>query len=150
VLGGLTIYAVPQVLAATLPVSAESGQIATVVKLTRVLLLGPVVAIFAFLHRHEASAGDKRFALQKFIPWFVIGFLALAVMRTTGTLPDGPAHGAQTFSRLLTAVSMAALGLSVDLRTVKSTGPRVAVVVLALTVMLVAFALVLIKVVGIA
>jgi uncharacterized integral membrane protein (TIGR00698 family) len=150
VLGGLTIYAVPQVLAATLPVSAESGQIAIVVKLTRVLLLGPVVAIFAFLHRHEAAGHDTRFSLQKFIPWFVLGFLALALLRTTGAIPNGAAHGAQQLSRLLTAISMAALGLSVDLRTVKSTGPRVATVVLALTALLVGFALVLIEVFGVA
>ncbi len=47
VLAGLTVYAVPQVLAATLPVSVISGQIATVVKLLRVLMLGPVVTFFA-------------------------------------------------------------------------------------------------------
>lgn len=150
VLGGLTIYAVPQVLAATLPVSAQSGQIATVVKLTRVLLLGPVVAIFAFMHRGEAGGGEKRFSLQKFVPWFVIGFIALAALRTGGLVADSPSHHVQEISRILTAIAMAGLGLSVDLRTVRSTGPRVAVVVLGLTVMLIALALVLIKVVGIA
>ena len=150
VLGGLTIYAVPQVLAATLPVSAESGQIATVVKLTRVLLLGPVVAIFAFLHRGEAGGDEKRFSLQKFVPWFVIGFLGLAALRTGGLVPDSPSHDAQQISRVLTAVAMAGLGLSVDLRTVRATGPRVAAVVLGLAVLLIAFALILIEVFGIA
>ena len=43
VVAGLTVYAVPQVLAATLPVSALSGQVGTLVKLTRVLMLGPIV-----------------------------------------------------------------------------------------------------------
>src|SRR5262249_31904933 len=47
VLAGMTIYAVPQVLAATVPVSALSGQIGMLVKLVRVLLLGPVIVIFS-------------------------------------------------------------------------------------------------------
>src|ERR1041385_4738854 len=42
-LAGLTVYAVPQVLAATLPIGALSNQVGTVVKLVRVLMLGPVV-----------------------------------------------------------------------------------------------------------
>lgn len=57
ILAGLTVYAVPQVLAATFPVSVESGQIGTLVKLARVMLLGPVVAIFALLHRGEQATG---------------------------------------------------------------------------------------------
>ncbi len=47
VLAGLTVYAVPQVLAAAFAVSPLSGQVATVVKLARVLMLGPVVVFFA-------------------------------------------------------------------------------------------------------
>jgi uncharacterized membrane protein YadS len=43
VLAGLTVYAVPQVLAATLPIGALSNQVGTVIKLVRVLMLGPVV-----------------------------------------------------------------------------------------------------------
>ena len=43
VLAGLTVYAVPQVLAATLPIGAFSNQVGTIVKLVRVLMLGPVV-----------------------------------------------------------------------------------------------------------
>jgi uncharacterized integral membrane protein (TIGR00698 family) len=52
VVAGMTVYAVPQVLAATLPVSAAAGAMATLVKLTRVLLLGPlVVAMSVVSHR---------------------------------------------------------------------------------------------------
>src|SRR5690606_29073597 len=43
VVAGLTVYAVPQVIAATFPVSALAGQVGTLVKLVRVLMLGPVV-----------------------------------------------------------------------------------------------------------
>ena len=47
VLAGLTVYAVPQVLAATLPIGALSNQVGTVIKLVRVLMLGPVVLGFS-------------------------------------------------------------------------------------------------------
>ena len=49
VLAGLTVYAVPQVLAATLPIGALSNQVGTVVKLVRVLMLGPVVLSLSLL-----------------------------------------------------------------------------------------------------
>src|ERR1700675_1837819 len=52
VLAGLTVYAVPQVLAATLPIGALSNQVGTVVKLVRVLMLGPVVLGLSLISRH--------------------------------------------------------------------------------------------------
>jgi len=140
VLAGLTVYAVPQVLAATFPVSAESGQIGTRVKLTRVLLLGPVVAIFAFLHRHEQEPG-ARFSLNRFLPWFVIGFALCAMARTAGALSPGIGNQAQNASKILTIVAMAGLGLSVDIRAVREAGHRVAAVVVGLLIILVALAL---------
>lgn len=140
VLAGLTVYAVPQVLAATLPVSVESGQIGSLVKLTRVLLLGPVVAIFAFLYRgeHEATA---RLSIQRFLPWFLVGFAAFATARTTGLIPTSLGEQLQDTSKLLTLVAMAGLGLSVDVRSVRGTGGRVALVVVALLIALVFLAL---------
>jgi len=51
VLAGLTVYAVPQVLAATVPVGLVSTQVGTLVKLIRVLMLGPVVVAFSLVAR---------------------------------------------------------------------------------------------------
>ncbi len=59
VLAGMTVYAVPQVLAATFPVSTLSGQIGTLVKLVRVLMLGPVVIFFA-LRARSSQTGTAR------------------------------------------------------------------------------------------
>ena len=69
VLAGLTVYAVPQVLAATLPIGALSNQVGTVVKLVRVLMLGPVVLALSLftvrLHQETdepappVTAGDR-------------------------------------------------------------------------------------------
>jgi uncharacterized integral membrane protein (TIGR00698 family) len=142
VFAGMTVYAVPQVLAATIPVSAVSGQFGSVVKLTRVLFLGPVVAIFAWIFRDkESGTGSSGLTLTKLFPWFIIGFVGLMILRSVHVIPDGLGDVAKDISKVLTAIAMAGLGLSVDLRSVRTTGSRVLVVVAVLTVMLMATAL---------
>jgi uncharacterized integral membrane protein (TIGR00698 family) len=144
VVAGLSVYAVPQVLAATFPVSATAGQIASLVKLTRVLLLGPVVALLAIIFRErDETTGASTLTLKKLVPWFVIGFAITVALRSLGVVPGWMADGAQETSRVLTAVAMAGLGLSVDVRSVRETGGRVAAVVLVLTVLLVTTATIL-------
>ena len=60
VLAGLTVYAVPQVLAATLPIGALSNQVGTVIKLVRVLMLGPVVLGLSLLGARPANRPAAR------------------------------------------------------------------------------------------
>ncbi|MEO8286647.1 MAG: putative sulfate exporter family transporter [Chloroflexota bacterium] len=120
VLAGMTVYAVPQVLAATLPVSALSGQIGTLVKLARVLMLGPVVLFFALRFRQPDGAG--RVSVSKLVPPFIIGFLLLALARSVGVLPAAIADPLREVSRWLTIAAMAALGLGVDVRAVRKVG----------------------------
>ena len=126
VLVGLTVYAVPQVLAAAFPVGIAAGQMATLVKLARVLLLGPVVLGAALTHRRAPTEEAPKLRLGQFVPWFIMGFVALAALRTAGVLPEPLVSGARTLSHLLTLVAMAALGLSVEIRAMKAVGPRVA------------------------
>jgi uncharacterized membrane protein YadS len=152
VIAGLSVYAVPQVLAATFTVSAQAGQIGSLVKLTRVMLLGPVVAIFAIIFREQDEPGaiqERRFQLNKFLPWFVIGFAICAAFRTAGLVPESLVPFATHSSRILTAVAMAGLGLGVDIRSVRETGSRVIGVVLILTIMLVTSAFILTGILGI-
>jgi uncharacterized integral membrane protein (TIGR00698 family) len=128
VLAGLTVYAVPQVLAAAFAVSALSGQVATVVKLARVLMLGPVVVFFSLRrrNRHADVRGAPRAAL---VPWFVIGFVLLATLRSLGAIPAPSAAVAKVVAGWLTIGAMAALGLSVDVHAVRRVGARVVVAV---------------------
>lgn len=126
VLVGLTVYAVPQVLAAAFPVGIAAGQMATLVKLARVLLLGPVVLGAALTHRRAPTEEAPKLRLGQLVPWFIVGFVAFAALRTAGVLPEPLVSGARTLSHLLTLVAMAALGLSVELRAMKAVGPRVA------------------------
>ena len=141
VLAGLTVYAVPQVLAAAFPVSVLSGQVGTLVKLVRVLMLGPVVTFFAIRAARETTAenGERpAFRLTRFVPWFIIGFLALAVLRSLGAIPTPIVDVTRTLSTWLTVAAMAALGLGVDLRAIRRVGaPVIATVSLSLCVLVV-------------
>ena len=138
VVAGLTVYAVPQVLAATLPVSAVSGQVGTLVKLTRVLMLGPIViGLSIAMRRRESSAtaegatGRARIDIGRLIPWFIVGFVVLAAVRATGVLPPIVVDSARTVSGALTIVAMAALGLGVDVRVLRRVGAPVTATALA-------------------
>ena len=136
VLAGMTVYAVPQVIAATFPVSALAGEVGTLVKLVRVLMLGPVVVFFTLRAPH-AAAGGRRVEITKLVPWFIIGFVALALLRSVGVLPTSVALPVREMSRWLTVVALAALGLGVDVRAVGRAGVRVSLVVtLSLLVLL--------------
>lgn len=148
VFAGMTVYAVPQVLAATIPVSAVSGQFGSIAKLTRVLFLGPVVAFFAWRYR-EPEGEAAGFSLSKFVPWFVLGFLGMMLLRSVHVIPDDLGDGAKEVSKVLTAVAMAGLGLSVDLRSVRSSGHGVLVTVAVLTVLLMLVALGLVTILSI-
>ena len=122
----MSVYAVPPVLAATLPVGAGAAAVASLVTLSRVILLGPIVAVFAFLFRDEEDQ-PKRLTAGKLVPWFVMGFLLLAALRTIGAINAGLSAHAKDGSRLLTLLAMT--GLGVDLRTVRAVGPRVVLTV---------------------
>ena len=122
VLAGLSVYAVPQVLAAAFPVSMLSGQVATLVKLVRVLMLGPVVLFFSVRERDRFAHAPS---LTMLVPWFIVGFLALATLRATGTVPASWIAPTRLASTNLTIVAMAALGLSADVRAVARAGSRV-------------------------
>ncbi len=140
ILAGLTVYAVPQVLAATVPIGLASTQIGTLVKLVRVLMLGPVVLTFSVLGRHLRDDGRSttaRFSVFKLVPWFILGFLALATLRSAGLVPDAVVLPVTKTAGILTVVSMAALGLGVDVRVIGRVGGRVtAAVTLSLVLLL--------------
>jgi len=137
VFAGLTVYAVPQVLAATLPIGAVSNQVGTVVKLVRVLMLGPVVLAISLLTRQlrdqaaqgTSSAGDRHKrrspAFHELVPWFIVGFLIVLALRSSGLVPAALLKPISIFAKLLTTISMAALGLGVDVRVVVRAGLRV-------------------------
>ena len=163
-LAGLTVYAVPQVLAATAPIGAVAVQLGTLVKLVRVLMLGPVVLGLSLLTRRmrdetdeaasHVTAGDRpasgRLPLHKLVPWFIAGFLLLAALRSAGAVPLQALAPTAWVANLLTVISMAALGLGTDLRVVARAGGRVTAAVTLSLLVLGAISLGLIRLLGLA
>jgi len=148
ILAGLTVYAVPQVLAATVPVGLVSTQIGTLVKLVRVMMLGPVVACIAMaarrLQRGTEDGAAKRLGFFHAVPWFIVAFFLLSAGRSFGWIPDAVLPAIQKIASILTVLSMAALGLGVDLRVIREVGGKVtAAVTLSLVFLVVASLLVI-------
>ena len=164
VLAGLTVYAVPQVLAATAPAGLVAVQLGTLVKLVRVLMLGPVVLFLslgagrleqAAVHRSALVAGETlpksgKLPLSRLVPWFIVGFLALGALRSADLVPHVVLAPAALTANVLTVIAMAALGLGVDVRVVAKAGGRVTTTVVVSLLVLIAISLTLIRVLGVA
>ena len=121
---GLTVYAVPQVLAAAFPVSAWAGQVGTMVKFVRVLMLVPLVLAVSLRRRRAVAGGPLR--LGRLVPWYVVAFVLATASRSAGMVPDAVARVAQASSHGLTVLAMAALGLGVEWRALRAVGWRTA------------------------
>ncbi len=126
-LAGLSVYAVPQVLAATAGAGAVATQTATLVKLARVLMLGPLAMFFA-LRKARLSGQKHKFdahTILEMAPPFIIGFAMLGVARSMGWISQEWALHGRDLAGWLTVVAMAALGLSSDPRVVQRAGKPV-------------------------
>ena len=122
IFSGLTVYAVPQVLAATAPAGPLAVQVGTLVKLIRVLMLGPVIFALALMGGRKR---EVRLPVTQMVPWFIVGFVATMAARSFGMIPEIALEPMRTISSFLTILAMAALGLSVDIRSVMHVGGRV-------------------------
>lgn len=126
-LAGMSVYAVPQVLAATAGAGMVATQTATLVKLARVLMLGPLAMFFA-LKKARISGEKHRFdahTLLEMAPPFILGFTLLGIARSVGWISGDLALHFRDVAGWLTVVAMAALGLSSDPRAVRKAGKPV-------------------------
>lgn len=149
---GTTIHAVPQVVAAGFAYSSQAGALATLVKLVRVTLLAPLLIVIGLVH---ARRSGNAVALQysRLIPPFVYGFMALALCNTLGLFPSLQFRfGTFALSDVLTnlgefllTLSMAAMGLEVNVRFLAHTGGRAVLTGAAASVALCATSLLLIR-----
>jgi uncharacterized integral membrane protein (TIGR00698 family) len=119
---GLSVHEVAQVVAAASPAGAAAVAMAAVVKLSRVVLLAPIVATVSVVERRAApAAAGKRPPL---VPLFVLGFLAMVAVRSTGIVPQHALDVAQTLTTLLLAGALFGLGCAVKVGPLIRTGPR--------------------------
>ena len=142
---GLSVHEVAQVIAAASPAGAAAVGVAVVVKLARVLLLAPMVAgVGIWQRRSGAEAGDR----PPLVPVFVLGFLAMVALRSTGVVPAGVLQAASTATSVLFAAALFALGTSVRLADLVRTGRRGLVLGALASVLVAGLALVTLATVG--
>lgn len=119
-LGG-TIHDVAQVVGAGYMVSAETGDVATYVKLLRVAMLLPVVLVIGIVLARRGAGGGKA---GRTLPGFLVGFAALMAANSFGLLPAVVVTGATELSRWCLVVAIAALGMKTSFKTLFAVGWR--------------------------
>ncbi|MFI4888940.1 MAG: YeiH family protein [Steroidobacterales bacterium] len=149
-LAGMTVYAVPQVIAATLPIGELSNQVGTLVKLVRVLTLAPVVLAMALFARRLPQEGPAPVMpkLHRLVPWFIVPFLLMGALRTFNLIPTALLEPIVHLTKGFTTISMAALGLGVNVRVIAKTGLSVSAAVILSLLVLGGITMVLIRLVS--
>jgi uncharacterized membrane protein YadS len=165
---GTSVHATPQVVATGFAYGQEAGDIATIVKLVRVLLLAPVViglgVWYARTKRKQQIAHVTKFAsITTLFPPFILGFVLLALANTLHLLPDFTLHLEQSMlweqqdlrvvlaklvtwvSTFILTVSMAGVGLGVDIRGLAKVGLGALYIGLASSLLLATFSFALLK-----
>ena len=95
--------------AAGLIVSPQAADSATVVKLSRVLLLVPVVLVFTIIYRGaQVSESSQR---QPLVPFFLVAFIALSVIASLGWLSTTVIDAAGSASRAMLVTAIAGVGI---------------------------------------
>ena len=138
-LGG-SVHDVAQALGSGYAYSPAAGETATIVKLARVALLAPVLAVIALIFPSQLEiSGGKRAAPA--VPWFVVGFFVVAGVNSTGVIPLPVSQFAAEVAAVMLAVSVAATAIRSPLAEIMKTGPKPLIVIAAAT--LASFALAL-------
>ena len=135
---GAGVHDVGQVIATAQIAGTTALAVAVVVKLTRVLMLAPMVAITVAVERRRAT--DAPGPRPAIVPLFVAGFLAAVLLNTFVPLPEWLLAGADVLQTALLAMALFALGASIRFAELTSTGWRALVVGLTSWVLIAALA----------
>lgn len=134
--GGASVHEVAQVVAIGGSVGGAALGAAVVIKLGRVLMLAPVMAILGVVERRRirAAGGGGDVDLPPIMPLFVAGFLAMVAVRSTGVVPQGVLDAAGVAEQLLLGAAMFALGVGVRFSLIRKVGGAPVVMAAAATV----------------
>jgi uncharacterized integral membrane protein (TIGR00698 family) len=126
---GTAINDTSSVVAAGAAWSAAAGNnialaYATVVKLTRTIMIVPVTLILAIYtaRKSKNTVDGSTFRFSKVFPWFVIGFVAAAVINTFAGIPAQISHWLVTIGKFLIVMAMVAIGLNTNLKKLITNG----------------------------
>ena len=127
---GTAVNDTSSVVAAGYAFSEAAGDFATMVKLTRTLAIIPTVIVFSLIEanikRKESGAagGEAKLKLTKIIPWFILGFLALAALNSIGIIPAAVSAALKTVSKFLMVAALAAIGMNTSFKDMRKAGIR--------------------------
>ena len=125
---GTSVNDTASVVASGYAFSEAAGDFATMVKLTRTIAIIPTVLVFAYIgtrmkQKELKAAGEgKKVNLVKIIPWFIGGFLLLAVLNSVGCIPVAVSGLMKTASKFLMVTALAAIGLNTSIIDFKKAG----------------------------
>ena len=98
------------------------------VKLTRTIAIIPTVLVFAFIgtrlrqKKLQQEGNGQKVNILKVIPWFIGGFLALAILNSVGFIPAAVGGVIKTTSKFLMVMALAAIGLGTSITDFKKAG----------------------------
>ncbi|OCZ55232.1 hypothetical protein A7P22_29205 [Achromobacter insolitus] len=124
---GGTIHEVAQVVGAASNIDPATTEVATIVKMTRVALLVPVLLILGMYLRSAAShaAGGQSKGAKLPIPWFAVGFLVLAIINSLNIIPADLVAAIRRLDVFALTMAMTALGIETRFAQIRKAGPRV-------------------------
>jgi uncharacterized integral membrane protein (TIGR00698 family) len=135
---GASLHEVVQAVGAGFTHSELAGEVSATVKLMRVACLAPVVALIGWWsHRSNADAKGRTPAP---LPLFLVGFLALAALASTGAIPAALLPVLREASRLCLLVAIVALGMKIAPRRLLASGSRPLLAIIGQTLILAGFA----------
>lgn len=137
---GATVHEVAQVVAAGVAVSPQTADTAVIVKLTRVMMLVPVLFILSWSEARSSThvEGDRP---KMSVPWFALIFVGVAAFNSLIDIAPALKDVLLTIDTLALAAAMAALGLETRVAKLKALGPRPLVLALLLWVWLIGMGL---------
>lgn len=120
---GTAINDTSSVVAAGYSFSDAAGSLATIVKLTRTLMIIPITLVLSLYHSKKASK-EASFSFVKIFPWFVIGFLLTSVLNTANIVPPDAGRFLAQIGKFFIVMAMAAIGLNTNLKQLIGNGIR--------------------------
>lgn len=146
---GATIHDVAQVVGAGYSISRDAGDQATLVKLIRIAMLLPVIALVAWVTvRHMASEGDGQAKVERppLLPGFAVAFALLVLVNSTEWLPQTMVQAGQAMSQWCLIAAMVAIGMKTQLKDMMNVGWKPIALMVIETVALAGFVYGLIRV----
>lgn len=151
---GTAVNDTSSVVAAGYAFSDVAGNFSVIVKLTRTLSIVPVVLIFSYINErlirktknenfkgNESTYHKDKINISKIFPWFILLFLVMVAIKSTGIIPNTISHFISKLSKFLMVMSLGAIGLKTNFKSLAKSGfaPAVHGFIISLLVVVVSF-----------